>query len=77
MYWFKIRITQIRHQTPSQGQTISNTWNLIRTETIMKNLKISDVHDSMLVELSKKYRIKKENLVEEFIQENYNSKKRK
>jgi hypothetical protein len=42
----------------------------------MKTLKISDVHYSMLVEVSKKYRMKIENLVEELIQETYNSKKR-
>ncbi len=41
----------------------------------MKTLKLSSVHYQMLVELSKKNRMKPDNYVEMLVQEKYNKKK--
>ena len=43
----------------------------------MKSVKISDVHYAMLRDLGKKYRLKVEDLIEELIQENYATKKKR
>ena len=43
----------------------------------MKNVRISDVHYEMLRDQSKKYRMKVEDFVEELIQENYSTKKKR
>jgi len=43
----------------------------------MKSVKISDVHYTMLLDLGKKWRMNIQDLLEEVIQENYNTKKRK
>ena len=42
-----------------------------------KQIKISDMHYDSLLKLSKKYKMKVESLVEELIEENYNSKVRR
>ncbi len=42
----------------------------------MKTVRINGVHYAMLSELAKKYRMKVEDLIEELIQETYNTKKR-
>ena len=41
----------------------------------MKQIKLSDVHYEMMLEVAKKRRVKPENLLEEFIQVEYNKKK--
>ena len=41
----------------------------------MKNIKISNVHYEMLVNCAKKLRYKPEQMLEELIQERFNSKK--
>ncbi len=43
----------------------------------MKRIQISDMHYDSLLKLSKKYRIKLEQLLEKMIEENYNSKVRR
>ena len=43
----------------------------------MKSVKISDLHYTMLLDLEKKWRMNIQDLLEEVIQENYNTKKRK
>ena len=43
----------------------------------MKSIKISDVHYEMIRDLAKKYRLKVEDLIEELIQENYATKKKR
>jgi len=43
----------------------------------MKRIQISDKHFDSLFKLSKKYKVKLEQLVEEMIEENYNSKVRR
>ena len=43
----------------------------------MKRIQISDMYYDSLLKLSKKYKIKLEQLLEEMIEENYNSKVRR
>ena len=43
----------------------------------MKNIRVSDVHYEMLRDSAKKYRLKVEDLIEELIQENYATKKKR
>ena len=43
----------------------------------MKRIQISDMHYDSLLKLSKKYKVNLEQLVEEMIEENYNSKVRR